>query len=271
MKKIVFLMVILVTLQGMQVASAGLMAHWKLNSLPVVADEVGPGQNNGVVVGNPSLVSPAPDEMALDFNGVDDYLDMGNDTSLSIGTGNATLSAWVKYDDPQLDAAAGPLIGAIAGKGQLGVVNGHGLYVLDNKLGYQARSSSVYADTYSDIAFNDGQWHYVVGVLERGLTNGVRLYVDSVLQSTPGDSTSLVGLDLNDDSSFFVGCRDWPADINRFHFNGQIDDVQLYDYALTQDDIDFLYANPGVAIPEPTLLALLGFGAAGLLRRNRRR
>ena len=51
---------------------------------------------------------------------------------------------------------------------------------------------------------------------------------------------------------------------------GYIDDVQLYDYALGDADVDFLFQNPGAAVPEPGTLAVAAIGLAGLIRRRKR-
>lgn len=40
---------------------------------------------------------------AYQFNGVTDFIDCGNAASLNIGTGSLTLSAWVKFNAPQVD------------------------------------------------------------------------------------------------------------------------------------------------------------------------
>ena len=40
---------------------------------------------------------------AYQFNGVNAFIDCGNAAPLNIGTGNLTLSAWVKFSAPQVD------------------------------------------------------------------------------------------------------------------------------------------------------------------------
>jgi hypothetical protein len=54
-------------------------------------------------------------------------------------------------------------------------------------------------------------------------------------------------------------------------FDGLMDDVQIYDYALNADLIGQLYEHPGSVIPEPTTLSLLALGGLAALRRRRRR
>jgi len=50
-----------------------------------------------------------------------------------------------------------------------------------------------------------------------------------------------------------------------------IDEVQLYDHALTTNEVQFLFDNPSLtAIPEPASAALIAFGIFGLAIRRRR-
>ncbi len=267
MKKVVLMAVVLVTFVGVNAANAGLAAHWTLDSLA-----------EGTPYGNPVEVAGV-DNGALDFD-LASHVDLGNDAALSMGTGNLSITAWVKFG--YLAAH-----GVIAGKGIMSNDNGYGLIALNTgQVCLQVREDNVaYREVYSNDTdgnwvglVNDEQWHHVVGVLEREQVNGARIYVDGVLQTHYfTDAVSTIGWTYNLDSdtaNFCVGARhsDIMPDDQKvmWYFDGSVDDVQVYDYVLTQDDISFLYANPGVAIPEPTLLALLGFGAAGLLRRNRR-
>jgi hypothetical protein len=266
MKKVLVMAAVLVTFVGVNAANAGLAAHWTLDSLA-----------EGTPYGNPAVVAGV-DNGALDFD-LASHVDLGNDAALSMGTGNVSITAWVKF---------GPMAahGVIAGKGIMADDSGYGLIALNTgQVCFQARTPFAYREVYSNdtggnwVGFaNDEQWHHVVGVLEREQVNGTRIYVDGVLQSHYyNDAVSTIGWthDLDSDTtSFCVGARYStnmiPSQQVMWYLDGSVDDVQVYDYVLTQDDIDFLVANPGVAIPEPTLLALLGFGAAGLLRRNRR-
>ncbi len=279
MKKVVLMAAVLVTFVGVNAANAGLAAHWTLDSLA-----------EGTPYGDPApAVVAGVDDMALDFN-LANYVDLGNDPALSMGTGNLSITAWVKFGylpPSQLpDGTPLPGHGIIAGKGIMSNDNGYGLIALDTgQVCFQVREGNIaYREVYSNdtggnwVGFvNDEQWHHVVGVLEREQVNGTRIYVDGVLQSHSYDvAVSTIGFtnDLDSAAPLCVGARysdTMPEGQKALWFlDGSVDDVQVYDYVLTQDDIDFLVANPGVAIPEPTLLALLGFGAAGLLRRNRR-
>ncbi len=57
-----------------------------------------------------------------------------------------------------------------------------------------------------------------------------------------------------------------------FAFSGSIDDVQIYDEALSASDATFLLNNAGTAVgvPEPSSTALLGLGGLALILRRRK-
>ena len=52
-------------------------------------------------------------------------------------------------------------------------------------------------------------------------------------------------------------------------FLGRIDDVQIYDWALSAEHAEFLHNNPGAVVPEPGTIALFAIGALSLIRRRR--
>jgi hypothetical protein len=176
------------------------------------------------------------------FDGVDDRVRVPDSASTDIGTGNATLSAWVNFSQLPLQSSGGVALGAIAGKGFLAVTSGHGLFAYNQQIVYQVRSGSTTINVFSDGNLMDGNWHHIVGVLDRSSATGIRLYVDGTAQSSPGNGTSFTGVNLDNTAAFAVGSREnsgafqWP-------FRGGVDQVRLYKgRALSGVEIASLFA-----------------------------
>ncbi|MFN0129137.1 MAG: LamG domain-containing protein [Verrucomicrobiales bacterium] len=115
---------------------------------------------------------------------------------------------------------------------------------------------------------DNGVWHFFVGTKE---ADGSRnLYVDGVLSASGPGGTAI---NIADTTPMMVGEN--PQANNR-EWVGQIDDVSVWQRALTGDEVGELYSRGlageslGQVIPEPTS-GLLGAFAASLLLIRRRR
>jgi hypothetical protein len=89
---------------------------------------------------------------------------------------------------------------------------------------------------------NDGNWHQVVYVLDESY--GLRAYVDGAVDMTdPGATTSNCGLGcsgFNWASDYLIGTGK-DGRFNAGPFNGIIDDVRIYSFALSATEVSGLY------------------------------
>src|SRR5690606_9805504 len=99
--------------------------------------------------------------------------------------------------------------------------------------GQEARSSTI---------VNDGHWHQIACTYQPG--GQARIYVDGA----PAESGVAAGGLTPNAAPFLVGglfVGNGPLGL----YTGLIDDVQIYCGVLTDDQIQFLFENPGAEIP----------------------
>ena len=172
---------------------------------------------------------------AMEFDGTDEYVSVGNPTELQI-TGDITISAWFKSTSTSF--------GDIVSKGYYG--NGtisYELYLrsLGGGVGFDYYGGSTVATRvfaqYTS-AQNDGQWHHLVGVKSG---SGAILYLDGTQVATGTGQAAIYN------SSKDVRIGNASDDTN--HFNGDIDEVAIWNKALALEDVQTIYNatnnNPG--------------------------
>jgi hypothetical protein len=84
-------------------------------------------------------------------------------------------------------------------------------------------------------SFNDGNWHHIVGV--RNGTH-LQLYLDKVAGNRDTDT----GLSVANTGYLMIGmCERCSAGSGQYYFNGSMDNVLIFNRALTQAEITQLY------------------------------
>lgn len=115
-------------------------------------------------------------------------------------------------------------------------------------------------DSTSGVPWTTGTWHNAVFV---GGATSISYYLDGTFVGI--DNVAPTGT-LAELYLFRGGANN--SGIVR-GWNGQIGDVQLYNQNLTTQNVAFLFANPGSAVPEPSIALLGTIGMFGFLRRRR--
>jgi len=187
-----------------------------------VQDGSGSGLD-GTIRGNPAFVEGIAG-MALSFDGVNDYVDFGNNAAFDI-TEQITLSAWVNTND--------------TGNGQ------HNPYVSKGDQTYAIKHASsntieffIYdagwytANVRVDSAFN-GEWHHVLGTYDG---SELKTYVDGLLGATVAHQGSIEIQTHN----LTIAMNSQETD--RF-YEGVIDEVKIYNRALSKGEVRFLVGN----------------------------
>ncbi|MBU3896762.1 MAG: LamG domain-containing protein [Nanoarchaeota archaeon] len=204
---------------------ANLTSYWRFEDL---TDET--GNNDGIIAGTVTLTPLGKFNNAYDFSGgAGSYIDVGNDASLNPRT-EISFGGWFKTTDTQA---------VIMGKYSSGTARqyatllhstytGHISTILMNETGnFVQPMGSAGINAY------DGNWHFVMTTYDGA---NVILYYDGVEQNRFGLTGDLESASAN---------NLWIGDINLagWEMDGIIDEVKLYDRALSSTEITELYNN----------------------------
>ncbi|MBN2511345.1 MAG: LamG domain-containing protein [Sedimentisphaerales bacterium] len=204
-------------------SSAGLVNYWKLddnNDSTTVLNEINSVAQGTASVETASLFSDG----GFTFTGAQS-VSVADSASLNMGTGDFSVSFAFKLN--QFNDAS--FWNAVLSKGLMSA-NGafYGIYVAsNNKLYFMAGSAGNFA--CSNSALNDGQFHHITAVRSSGQ---LILYVDGAAQYKTGTFTG----DVSNTSAMMFGTDASPI---RF-FSGSLDEIRMYNYALTTAEIDEL-------------------------------
>ncbi len=188
---------------------------------------------------NSSLFS----QRSLAFDGVDDTVNL-NCVPSDLGiTNNWTMSLWIKTSDITQNNMH-YFSGANAGTSQ-----GMGIYQETNNRIYAWVGTSTWNQYTAKI---DADTWYHVAYTDDGTTQ--TLYLNGVSQST---QTRTVDLQTND-KGFYVGSAAGSA----YFIEGNVDDVAIFDAALSGSDITAIY-NSGVPKDESSTANLVGYWRMG--------
>ena len=212
---------------------AGYKAVWHLNQTAGGAGSVLDSTSNahdGTDFGSPAFDSAGKIGPAVELDGLDDFLDFGNPADLQFGDpDDFTVEAW--YKSLQNGTSHG-----IVSKDQTTDDYGWALtkWYSDDRLSFEIESGSASRErAYSDVAYQDTEWHHVVGVREGGIA---MIYVDGVAQAA---TTSIPLLDSGED--LLIGR--FYSDYNGLYSRGVVDEARISDVARSAEWIGTEHNN----------------------------
>jgi hypothetical protein len=198
------------------------------------------GYQNGDPCGSLTYDTGTVGNRALSLSG-GPCANFGNPTALDFGTTNWSVCAWIKTTQSGTGDANK---GSIFGKG--GDAAGGIRYALavgeldtggDGKVTLTTDDNVTKVQATSTTSINNNVWHHVVG-LRDGTT--LRLYVDGLLEGT---ATLTAGYNLSGtfQHNAYVGTITNHSNSALYKFyRGLIDDVRVYNYALSNAEIAYL-------------------------------
>jgi hypothetical protein len=145
-------------------------------------------------------------------------ISFGNPSQLQLTKG--TVSAWIKTASP--------------GSSYRGIVTkqyAYGMFLQDSLFCIYDWTTAGPRCTTSNLA--DNTWHHVVMSFSTGVTNGTTLYVDGVAKLT---TTMTIN---NQSVNVVAGDGSYPSAGQ--NFNGSIDDVRIWNRALSAIEVTALY------------------------------
>jgi hypothetical protein len=189
-----------------------------------MADLSGNGRH-GTIIGTTDVAGEAG--RARNFNGNGDRITA---PAISVPATDFTVAAWFRWT-----TNPSPYYSGIHGGGfswELRVQ-------ADGRLSamfYQSVQPDTFTEITSPLAYNDGVWHHVAGVLRNGL---VEIYVDGELKAS--DTTNPVS-SVRPSTGVVIGSV--ASD-----FAGDIDEVRVYSRALTDSEIAAMVPPPPAGSP----------------------
>jgi hypothetical protein len=143
-----------------------------------------------------------------------------------------TVSAWIRTGDSVMQTIA-----SFDRSEYWRLEAGDSQYAGPGKIGWEVSTSTGIVDLASQKLVDDGQWHHVAGVFDNGL---MTIYIDGALDvSATGGNTFGTGAERygfiasQSEAAVFDGDRSGSPG----YFNGGLDDVRIYNKALTLEDI----------------------------------
>ncbi|PJA67762.1 hypothetical protein CO157_02735, partial [Candidatus Peregrinibacteria bacterium CG_4_9_14_3_um_filter_49_12] len=220
-------------------STGGLVGHWKFDEIAgtVAADSSGNG-NDGTHTNSPTISTTLPSAMntanvrSLSFDGSDDYVSVTDSNSLDLGTSDFTFSMWIRKD--AVDTRKFLYNQRVDGGNYVEIE-----WEADNTIQIDSTTATVQSVLVNGAtALSATTWYHVAFVVDRDSAANTEVYVNGTVDTTgtPTVSTSDLSLAAN------VSIGRWSGD--GLYWDGQIDDVRIYNRALTAAEIKALAAVP---------------------------
>jgi hypothetical protein len=205
----------------------GLVGHWKCNvNSGIILPDLSGNRNHGTLtnMANPPTATSGWAGQVLRFNGTDNYVDAGSGASLNVGN-ILTLSAWIK---PTSVSVRQTIIGHNdeAGTFQLefGYTSGEVAVIISGVFIARTNSSIISANQWTHITYT-----------RSGTGSGThKIYVNGVSQTLTTDASNNF---VNPTQPTQIGRRL----VGNANFNGLIDDVRIYNRALSAGEVAHAY------------------------------
>ena len=224
-----------------EVNDPNFVSWWKFDEGSGTTAHDSAGDNDGTVYG--ATWATGQIDGALDFDGVDDYVEIPDSLSMRSIDGNTaeyTICLWVNTTQPGAELFIGP---AIFDRRATDALSGKKHWVAHIFLNENNAISFLIHNQFNggtpftlndDMAVNNGIWHHVV--VTRKNTEYVKIYVDGNERQSGATTISTSTTEITT-----IGVRRSNSNVYKGYFNGKIDDARIYNRALSAEEIWQLY------------------------------
>lgn len=174
-----------------------------------------------------AVVVDYPEFASVDFDGIDDFL---NGNSILDGLDEVTIMAWIKIDNDGAHIPKATIVGEDLAC-RLFVKNG-------NRVVFGIKTSAGISKVISGGQINYNEWHHVTGIFS-GKTGKQIIFID-------GEQVKSV-IDNNQIGASISATNKWTGNFevgrisrsveDRQYFNGEIDEIRVFNIALTQSQV----------------------------------
>ncbi len=247
MKKIILLASLAFSVNAFaQIPTTGLVGHFPFSGN---VNDASINANNGTVYGATLTIDRFDNaNSAYSFNGTNNYIEVPSSSTLQFTSNLQTISFWMKVpqipnpvDEQAIFEKMDQHLGTdLTGNSAQGfkvnfAPNGNIYYSI--KSGSSSNWGSV---TIPNNIFSTNQYYNIVFTNDN---DSLRSYLNGVkINSTKIPTGTTIG---TNSSPFLIGKELWTSNgANMDYFNGILDDIAIYDRALTDCDIDSIYNLP---------------------------
>jgi hypothetical protein len=211
------------------VATAGLVAWYPFNNNANDASGTG---NNGIVSGaTPTTDRFGKSNAAYNFDGIDDYIEVLNSSSLNFG--NGTVNLWFKTSSQQqMEMLYKGNYNNASGEQFSTYINGQFQACFATKYNSGCIAGSGWVISNSNQNFSNGNWHMITGIFK---SDSVYVYIDAIKKH------AVAAPNINSDictGNLQIG-RVYTLEPARF--NGILDDIGIWNRPLNYEEITSLY------------------------------
>jgi flagellin-like protein len=200
-----------------------LVGYWKFDegTGTTAADSSGNG-NDGTLVNGPTWIDGKYGK-ALTFDGVNDYVLVPKYGSNFFGSGPFTIEAWINANNV---SSYRPVVCS----GDPNSQPATNFWVVNSKVRFVLRESGAtdYKDVYSNSILSLGNWYHIVAVRDgSNMTIFLNGKYDNSISNGPTGNVGSTNYYL------YIGKLSYGT----LYFNGTIDEVRIYNRALSADEI----------------------------------